>query len=190
MADHVLDAAKIVFTRTGFSSATLTAIAEQARVSPGAIYRRWTSKREIVVAVVRRDLHTEAARIRHQILDRCDLDTVVIDTFTALYLFMRSHPLVGASLVGGAAVDPSGSSVGNSPVFGTAGQLFTDLVAEAASARGARVTDPEWLGEVVQRLIHSLVVTPSERMQLTTGETVGRYARAVVLPIVHVVTHT
>ena len=53
---QILDAALVCFSRRGFHQTPMQAIFEEARLSPGAVYRYFKSKEEIVRATPRRRL--------------------------------------------------------------------------------------------------------------------------------------
>ena len=58
---RILDAAEIVFARSGFDRATMNEVAAEAGMSPGNLYRYFASKDAIVEAITERD-RTEITR--------------------------------------------------------------------------------------------------------------------------------
>ena len=61
--DRILDAAERCFIERGFHAAGMAGIAETAGVSPGLIYRYFAGKREIVLAIIARQLEAKRANI-------------------------------------------------------------------------------------------------------------------------------
>jgi AcrR family transcriptional regulator len=61
----ILSAAERVFTRDGFALATMDAIAQEAGVSKGGLYRHITSKEGLFLAVVARIAEELAVLLRH-----------------------------------------------------------------------------------------------------------------------------
>jgi AcrR family transcriptional regulator len=57
---QILDAALKIFSRKGFAEATTTEIAQEAGVAEGTIYNYYRSKRELLIAVVKTFVITEA----------------------------------------------------------------------------------------------------------------------------------
>lgn len=57
---RLLDAARGLFGEQGFAATSITQVAAQARVSTGAIYHHWSTKQELLAAVVSA-LHHELA---------------------------------------------------------------------------------------------------------------------------------
>jgi AcrR family transcriptional regulator len=62
--EQLLDAAIACFARNGFHQTTMDDIAREARVSPGLIYRYFTSKEDVVEATVRARERARAARFQ------------------------------------------------------------------------------------------------------------------------------
>ncbi len=60
---RILDAAQAAFIADGFHAATMADIAARAEVSAGLIYRYFAGKREIVLAIIDRQLERERAGI-------------------------------------------------------------------------------------------------------------------------------
>ena len=52
---QILDAAARCFARRGFHRSTMQDICSEAKMSPGSLYRYYTSKEEIITAMVERD---------------------------------------------------------------------------------------------------------------------------------------
>src|SRR3990172_1227249 len=61
---QILDAAAGCFTQKGFHHSTMHDICQMAELSPGAVYRYFTSKEEIIAAMLRERKSTSAALIR------------------------------------------------------------------------------------------------------------------------------
>jgi AcrR family transcriptional regulator len=61
---QILDAAAACFTRRGFHQATMQDICDEAELSPGAIYRYFRSKDEIIEAMCQRGLTDNTAAIQ------------------------------------------------------------------------------------------------------------------------------
>lgn len=68
---RVLDAALRCFARDGFHGASMQQICAEAGVSPGALYRYFRSKDDLIVALVEAD-REHALAMLHAALDRAD----------------------------------------------------------------------------------------------------------------------
>lgn len=61
--ERILCAAQARFVECGFHAASMAGIAEEAGMSPGLIYRYFTSKNEIILAIIERQLELSRAEI-------------------------------------------------------------------------------------------------------------------------------
>jgi AcrR family transcriptional regulator len=68
----ILHAARTLFVSDGYVSVTMDAVAQAAGVGKTAIYRRWSSKAELAIAVIRAE--AEPALVRHEELEPFALD--------------------------------------------------------------------------------------------------------------------
>ena len=66
---HILDVSVLVFARQGLAATKITDIAAEGEMSPGLIYRYFTSKEEIYAAVLERALQS-TLRIGQEALER------------------------------------------------------------------------------------------------------------------------
>ena len=62
---EILDAAAACFTRRGFHQTTMQDICEESNLSPGAVYRYFRSKEEIIAAMCARGQNEDADLIRN-----------------------------------------------------------------------------------------------------------------------------
>lgn len=78
--DRILSAAQACFIEDGFHSASMASIASTAEMSAGLIYRYFSSKNEIIVAIIERQLALLRAEIA-ELQGPCDLAEVLADNF-------------------------------------------------------------------------------------------------------------
>ncbi len=78
--DRILSAAQACFIEHGFHSASMASIAATAEMSAGLIYRYFSSKNEIIVAIIERQLALLRAEIT-ELEGPCDLAEVLADNF-------------------------------------------------------------------------------------------------------------
>jgi AcrR family transcriptional regulator len=81
---QIVDAAAACFTRSGFHQTTMQDICAEADMSPGAVYRYFRSKEEIIQAMCLRG-HEEDAQIIHDLMSRGSTQEVM-DELVHLYL--------------------------------------------------------------------------------------------------------
>lgn len=76
---QILDAARVCFHARGFRQTTIEEICAEARVSPGALYRYFDAKADIIAAIAL-DARTEAEAM----LDRLNAGEALIDALTEM----------------------------------------------------------------------------------------------------------
>lgn len=161
---QILDAASSCFSRRGFHQATMQDICREAELSPGAVYRYFTSKEEIIAAMVderRRegvDMIEAVRRERH--------DTLAVLDELAEVFFSKLEDTRGCAvdieLWAEAQSSPRIRDLVNFDMCNVA-DAFTDIV-RTAQARGevnpdldaraiARVMNSFFLGLVLQKSI-------------------------------------
>jgi AcrR family transcriptional regulator len=104
---EILDAAEICFRRRGFHQATMQEICAEARISPGALYRYFDSKADIIAAIAeekRRESEATFKLARRQggIVEAL---TAVLERFL-IKIVSEEHGPIFADVLGEAARDP------------------------------------------------------------------------------------
>jgi len=82
-SDRILMSAANLFATLGFAHTSMPAIAKQSGITPGAIYRHFESKAELLMAVVRYALETLPTSVR--VLEPAQLDASDLPEFAASY---------------------------------------------------------------------------------------------------------
>lgn len=78
--ERILAAAQQCFIERGFHAASIAEIAEASAMSPGLIYRYFSSKSEIILAIIERVVEESRINI-HALHDATDLPQAVFDIF-------------------------------------------------------------------------------------------------------------
>jgi AcrR family transcriptional regulator len=82
-SDRILMSAAHLFATHGFANTSMPAIAKQSGITPGAIYRHFDSKAQLLVEVVRYALQTLPTSVR--VLEPAELDACELPEFAASY---------------------------------------------------------------------------------------------------------
>jgi AcrR family transcriptional regulator len=82
-SDRILMSAANLFATHGFAHTSMPAIAKQSGITPGAIYRHFDSKAQLLMAVVRYALETLPTSVR--VLEPAELDASDLPEFAASY---------------------------------------------------------------------------------------------------------
>jgi AcrR family transcriptional regulator len=136
IAEAILSAARDVVAETGYEDTTLAAIAGRAGVSIPTIYRRWSSKAELLEEAV---LHLDTFDLPEPTGDlRADLHTWV-----CLFLSVATEPAARATVPGllaGYGRDPESYARvlarGELPVRAALESLIAQAVADGQAAQG------------------------------------------------------
>lgn len=94
-AERILDAANKLFVHYGFDKTTVSDIAEEARVSKGAIYLHWKSKEDLFEALIFR----EGEKLIEDLLARIEADPeggTIFSLYQHAILVVIGNPLMHA----------------------------------------------------------------------------------------------
>ncbi|ONI75380.1 TetR family transcriptional regulator [Actinosynnema sp. ALI-1.44] len=182
---RVLDGAYDQFCRMGIRRSSMEDVARQAGVSRITVYRRFTTKEELVKQVVQREFRRYFDQflidIRHA---ETTADRVVIGFASALRA-IRGNPLVGGMLTAEpdvmlpSMVSDNGSTLAAVQKF-VAGQLRSEQRAGNISGD----VDVELAAEMMARVSASFLVIPSRVVDLDDDEQVRAVARKYLVPMI------
>jgi AcrR family transcriptional regulator len=82
-SDRIVRSATHLFATLGFENTSMPAIAKRSGITPGAIYRHFESKAELLIAVVRYALETLPTSVR--VLEPAKIDATELPEFAASY---------------------------------------------------------------------------------------------------------
>src|ERR671914_794026 len=158
---QILDAALVCFSRRGFHQASMQAIFEESGLSPGAVYRYFKSKEEIVEAIAMETLGGFAAALEAGPPGRPDeLMGRILDTIEAVEL--RDHRLRLALQVWGEALfNPAVAALVRKAIEVLHERVAAELECDDPQAT-ARVLVAIAQGSVVQRDVYGDRFDPKE----------------------------
>ncbi len=159
---QILCAAAACFARKGFHQATMQDICEEARLSPGAVYRYFPSKLELIAALCDENLRRHAELIGAAAQGR-DFSALA-DEVIAVYfgpggeLETGDKGALDLELIAEASRNPEVGAIGRRSFAGLRG-LFAALVA-AAQQRGeiAPELDPQAVGTIALSFYYGLLI--------------------------------
>ena len=82
-SDRIIRSATDLFATLGFANTSLPAIAKRSGITPGAIYRHFESKAQLLIEVVRYALETLPTSVR--VLEPAKIDASALPEFAASY---------------------------------------------------------------------------------------------------------
>lgn len=182
---RILDAATEVFVEFGIRRTTTSDIARRAGIDRVTVYRRLGSKDAVVQAVVTReatrlfDLVTARARQGPRIEERIELG------FAAMMEQVRSNALLARMLqVEPDTVRAQLTSEGSTLLTGAtlATLQFFEQAVEDGLLEGTEGLEPA--AEILVRVVHSFMLTPTALISLESQEDLRGFARAHLVPMV------
>jgi AcrR family transcriptional regulator len=182
---EVLDAALAQFEEIGIRRSTIEDIARRAGIDRVTVYRRVGSKDDVIQAVLVR----EARRLIDQVsADTAPLPTLeqrIATSFAATVLHIRRNALFSRMVaLDGDTVLPRITTQA-SPLL-TMGIAAAVRLLEQAQADGLLdpIADPQGISEVLIRLVHSFVLTPTGVVKLEDRAALEAFASAHLTPLV------
>lgn len=179
----ILDAALRTILDFGVRRASVEEIARRAEVSHMTVYRRWPTKKDLLVAVFGRIADSIFAAVDDEVAALESYDDRFVAGFTGIYWRVRTHPVLSRTL----ETDPEAVlpvlTTGAGPALELATTYLAGHIANTARHGGVTVEDPYGVAEVFVRLTHSLVLTQRVRDPLNSRADAERYARQHLLPL-------
>jgi len=183
MGERILDAALHLVAVAGLRHLTMDDVAARAGVGRMTVYRRFSTRQELVDALALR----EARRCLLQIAAAVDLTAPLhdrlADVFARTIRVIREHPLLARL----AHVEPEALlrelTRNDSEVFGLVRRFLIEQVREAQSAGELAATDPEALAELALRLAVSFVLIPDSVLAVEDEARTRERVRALVAPL-------
>jgi AcrR family transcriptional regulator len=180
--EEILDAALDVFSKIGIRRATVDEIAQRAGLGRVTIYRRVGGKSEIVTAVLIRESQKLFEAVRAAAARTDNFPDRVVHSFATTIETVRTNAVWNRLL----DIEPD-TVLPRLTLEGT--PLLAGAVAATAEVlRGpdvAAVPEPDLLAraEILVRITHSILLTPTVLAPLETYEQIERFARQNLLPI-------
>lgn len=180
---RILDAAYALFLESGLRRTTMDDVARQAGVGRATVYRAYADKDALIQAVMLRECVRAMRSIEQRLLRIPDVERRFVESMVIVALEARQHPLIQRLF----ELEPEwllphlttlatpihelsrGYMVGQMRLLQEKGH-FAHLNAEAAS-------------ELLLRLLHSLVLTPSSLLSTNNEASLRHYAEDFLLPL-------
>lgn len=181
--ERVLDAALACFLEAGLKGTTMDDVARQAGLGRATVYRSFTDKNTLLQAVVIRESIRTFRQIEKKLTRMDDLEERFVEGFVLTVQGARQHPLVERLF----AID-SERLLPDLTIHGAQlldwGRSFLISNILMAQAQGMlRPIPVEDTAELMIRLLQSLVLTPGSRVSAQDTESLRRFAREFLMPL-------
>jgi TetR/AcrR family transcriptional repressor of uid operon len=182
--EAILAAAREEFVRYGIRRANVAEIGRRAGVSRVTVHRRFTSKSQLVRAVVMADVASFAERFDACLFGDGALAERITDAVALAVSELRNHPLLTTLMASEPeAIALQMTSEGEAEFRIVAGLLAARL--DALVERGElRAVDSGLIAEALVRIWYSMFLLPFGDVLDEGDKAVRAFARAVVLPMV------
>lgn len=181
-SERILDATHQALIEHGLRRTSLDDVARQAGISRATLFRRFSSRGELLGAFTLREAQRVISHIDSQITSLASPEAQMTSGFVAFIRFARDHPLLTRLL----ETDPEQMlpliTTAADPILAL-GRGYAETMFRRAQADGAQLTaEPEHLAEIIVRLAHSLVLTPRSTLPLDDTQ-LAAFARATLVPM-------
>ncbi|MFZ5722422.1 MAG: TetR/AcrR family transcriptional regulator [Pseudomonadota bacterium] len=179
----ILDAALALFLEFGTRRTTMDDVAKRAGVGRATLYRAFADRNALVQAVVVRECARAIRAIERQLAEIDDDEQRFVEGFVLVVRDARAHPLVRRLFDIEAEWLLPHFTVHGMPVLEIARTYVADRL-RALQAQGRfPALDADAAAELLLRLAHSLVLTPGSLVSAQDEDSLRRYARHFVLPL-------
>lgn len=154
-------------------------IAREAGLARVTLYSHFSTKDEILGAALLRELTVFLTELEDELARHDDPEARVVETIIVAVRTLRSHEVVQQLL----RTEPElllPFLVGDSPPMGLAREWAAERMLSASDVDF--VIEPQPGGELVMRLIHSLVLSPSSSYDLDDDDDLRRLVKAWFVP--------
>lgn len=183
--DRVLSVTGEEAQRVGPERIRMGEIAARAGVSRASLYRYFANKDDLIQAYTMREFDRLFARIDEEMEPYSSFEDRLGAAFAYAIPAMREHP-VFAALLELAERQIMRVTLQSGEVLGHARDLVLERLNQSVRAGRIQIDqfDATVTGELIARLVISLLTTPESIARLDTGEDARDFAKRYVLPMV------
>jgi TetR/AcrR family transcriptional repressor of uid operon len=182
-SERILDAADEQLLEFGLQRTSLNRIAEAAGVSRGTLFNRFPNRDALLAAVATRDIRRWLAELDAEIATCETPEERLIGGIVAGAHCITRHRLIRRLLETDRDQVLPLLSTEADPLLAI-GRAYVAAQIVRAREEGMTITcDPEQLAEVLVRLAHSLLLTPTTVFPLDDDERLAELTRTLILPL-------
>lgn len=183
--ERILDAALELAEQFGIRRTTLEDVARTAGVDRVTIYRRIGSKDDLVTALSTREAGRAFAHIVSVFNTGSTIEERIVGGFAEMVRYMRAHTLFNRLMTADSATLLPRMTTGAGDILSAAIATMVGLLDQAVEDG---LIDPAddfaARAEVVVRLVHSLVLTPTAVLDFAADKAVRTFAATYIVPLV------
>lgn len=179
----ILDAATRVLADFGFKRSTVELVAKYAGVSHMTVYRRWSSKNELLRAAAMGELRTVLDSAFTGTGEYESFDDRFIEAFVDTVWSIHRHPLMRRELDTDRDTLLAMLTVSSGTVLNLVLPQVVEHLHVLATQSHVVMTDPDALADVFVRLAHSLLLLERAEHSMNVRSDVADYARRALGPL-------
>ncbi|MEZ5177313.1 MAG: TetR/AcrR family transcriptional regulator [Acidimicrobiales bacterium] len=179
----ILDATLDTIAAVGLAGLSLDAIARRASCNRTTIYRRFTDRDGLLVALAEREAHRMADELRRSIEGATDPAELLCEAFVTSVRLAIAHPLVARARQHEPEALLAALAFDGSRVLRIGGAAVGAALRHAASQGSPSPVDPDAAGLAAARLLASFLLTPGPDLDVNDPADVRRYAQEVLTPL-------
>lgn len=179
----ILDATLDQISANGPASLTLEAVAQRAGCNRITVYRRFSSREGLLVALASREAQRMRDELQRSIEGLADPTELICEGFEVAARLAVSHPLVDRALRHEPDALVGALTMHGSRVLRIGGAAVAAALRVAQASGIARHVDPDAAGLVAARLLASFLLLPGPDIDIHDPADVRRYAHEVLAPL-------
>jgi AcrR family transcriptional regulator len=181
--ERILDAALAQFTEFGMRRTSVDDIAKRARVTRVTVYRRFSTRDQLVAVTVHREYLRFLAILDHAIKGLPTMEERITEGFLVALRHVRSHPLLGGLLRTEPELVLPALTVDGGPGLIAMRDYLARSFAHFQGDDGVPGTDLTAAAELMVRIVVSFLLNPVSCIELTDDDAVRSFARRFLVPL-------
>ncbi|NUS45030.1 MAG: TetR/AcrR family transcriptional regulator [Mycobacteriaceae bacterium] len=183
LEQRILDAALERILQLGIRRASLDDIARRAGINRVTIYRRFTTKENLVELVLAREVRRSLAKITAVGSAATGVDAQIEQTMLALIREIRTSPIVTQLFHVTPEETLSFYTVRGEQLVQLGVAYIAQYIEQGQSDGSLDAYDPRPVAELLARLAHSILLTPVGGIDFDDGEQVRAFVRTCMVPL-------
>lgn len=182
--ERTLDAALEVLTEFGFRRSSMEEVARRAGLSRVTIYRKFADKDALVQAVILRECRRSLSSIVQEIAALPSAEARFVRGFVRTVAVARAHPLFRRMLDGEPdIVLPKYVAISASQSIDLGRETMRGIIGAMQTQGYFAGLDPAFMAELLIRMWHSIVLTPSTLISPENEKSLTAFAKDFLYPL-------
>jgi AcrR family transcriptional regulator len=180
--ERILDAALQQFQTFGLRRSTVEDVARRARVTRVTVYRHFSNKRDLTLAVIQRETRRALEAIEGVMASLPSVEEQLVEGFVVTLRTAKNHPLLRRLLDTEPEVVLPYLTLEAAPIHAFARTLLARRLRHAQRAGTLGAFDADVVAELLVRAVQSFLLTPDGLIDLSTDRKARAFAKRYVFP--------